>query len=90
MFYKTKKRVYDFKKFQTIRTFAEDIYEGEITFEEADDDQSNLANKIKDFISGTKPKNDKKRQEKEIVHKNLYNFYMVEKQFLMLLKVKYF
>ena len=65
LFYKKNKRTYNFKNFQTIRIFGEDIYEGEITFEEADEDQSNLANKIKDFISRTKPKNDKKKQEKE-------------------------
>ena len=31
--------------------------------------------KINDFIKGTKPKNKKKRQEKENVEKNLYYFY---------------
>ena len=47
-----------------MRTFGKDIYESEITLEEADEYQSNLANKIKDFIKKTKPKNDKKRQKK--------------------------
>ena len=74
LFYKTNKCKYNFKKFETIRTFGEDIHDGEITFEEADKDQSNLANKTEDFISRTKPKDDKKKREKEIVHKNLYNF----------------
>ena len=73
--YKTNKNTYSFENFQTIRTFGEDVYEGEITFEEADEYQSNLANKIKDFIRKTKPKNDKKRQEKEIVLENLHNFF---------------
>ena len=46
LIYKTKKHTYDFKKFQTIRRFGKDIYEGEITFEEADEYQSNLVDKI--------------------------------------------
>ena len=60
---------------KTIRTFGEDIYKGEITFEEADEDQANLVDKINNFVKKTKPKNDKKKQEKGIVRKNLYNFY---------------
>ena len=50
LFYKSNKNKYDFKNFQTIRTFGEDICNGEITLEEADKDQSNLVEKINDFI----------------------------------------
>ena len=74
LFYKSNKNIYNFKNFQTLRKFGEDIYEGEITFEEADEDQSNLAEEINYFIKKTKPKNDEKRQEKEIVKNNLYYF----------------
>ena len=49
------------KNFQIIRTFGEDIYNGEITLEEADNDQSNLLNEIKNFKYKTEPKSDKKR-----------------------------
>ena len=38
LIYKTSTRIYDSRKFNTIRAFGEDIYEGEITFEEADED----------------------------------------------------
>ena len=69
LFYKSNKNTYNFKNFQTRRTFGEDIYKGEITLEEADEDQSILVDKINNFIRGTKPKNDKKRQEKQIVKK---------------------
>ena len=44
--YKSNKNKYNFKNFQTIRIFGEDIYNGEITLEEADEYQSNLLNKI--------------------------------------------
>ena len=40
--YDTDKYKYDFKKFKTIRTFGKDIYEGIITLEQADEEQSDL------------------------------------------------
>ena len=63
LFYKSSKKPCDFKNFRTIRTFGEDIYKGQITFEEADEYQSDLLNKIKDFIAGTKPKSDENIQK---------------------------
>ena len=78
------------KNFQTIRTFGEDIYGGEVTLEEADKDQSDLVEKINDFIKKTKPKSDKKRQEKEDVEKNLYNFYEGREMVLNVFKSKIF
>ena len=57
--------IYDFRKFNTIRTFGEDIYNGKITLEEADEDQSDLADEINNFIKKTRPKNDEKKQEKK-------------------------
>ena len=35
---KSSKYAYDFRKFQTIKTFGEDIYDVKITLEEADKD----------------------------------------------------
>ena len=78
------------KNFQTIRTFGEDIYGVEVTLEEADKDQSDLVEKINDFIKKTKPKSDKKRQEKEDVEKNLYNFYEGREMVLNVFKSKIF
>ena len=75
LFYKSNKYWYDFKNFPTIRTFGEDIYDGEITIEEADRNQLHLARKITDFNMKTRPKSERKKQEKENVEKNLYNFY---------------
>ena len=37
------------ENFRTIRTFGDDIYNGEITLEEADKYQSDLLNEIKNF-----------------------------------------
>ena len=75
LIYKTSTRIYDSRKFNTIRTFSKDIYEGEITFEEAGEDQSDLIDEIKKFVYKTKPKSDKKKQEKEDTINNLCNFF---------------
>ena len=55
--------------------FGNDIYERKITLKEADEDQLDLLNEIRNFRDKTRPQNDKKKQEKEIVLKNLYNFF---------------
>ena len=90
LFYKSNKSKNNFKNFQIIRTFGEDIYNGEITLEETDKDQSNLVEKINDFIKKTRPKSDKKTQEKENVEKNLYNFYEGREMVLNAFKNKIF
>ena len=41
-------------------------------------------------MKNTKPRSQEKKQEKETVLKNLYNFLRVEKKPLMLLKAKHF
>ena len=88
--YKTNIHTYDFQNFQTIRTFARDIYNGEISLEEANEDQGKLLNEIIYFNKKTKPKNEIKKQEKENVIKSLRNFYNSRKKVIMLLIVKYF
>ena len=55
--------------------FGRDIYEGKITLEEANEDQDNLSNGIRNFEYKTRLQNNKKKQEKEIVFKNLYKFF---------------
>ena len=40
--YDTDKYKHDFRKFKTITTFGKDIYEGKITLEQADEEQSDL------------------------------------------------
>ena len=41
---------YDFRKFNAIRTFGEDIYHGKIILEEADESQSDLLGEIKNLM----------------------------------------
>ena len=41
--------------------FGRDIYEGKITLEEANEDQTNLLNDIRNFKKNIRPQNDKKK-----------------------------
>ena len=52
--------------FRTIRTFGRDIYHGEITFKEADEDQASLLNEIMNFRDKTKPQDEEKNQKKKM------------------------
>ena len=73
--YETNEYTYSFKNFQTIKTFGRDIYEGKITIEEANEYQTDVLVEIISFKKHTKPRSQEKKQEKEIVLKNLYNFF---------------
>ena len=61
--YDAGKYTYDFRTFNPIRTFGEDIYEGKLTLEEADEDQFDLADQINKFIKKRRPKNYDKKQD---------------------------
>ena len=73
--YKTDEYTYSFKNFQTIKTFGWNIYEGKITIKETDKYQTDLLTEILNFRKNTKPRSQEKKQEKEIVLKNLFNFF---------------
>ena len=88
--YKTNGNTYDFRKSRTIRNFGKDIYEGEITLDETDKDQSDLLNEIKNFSDKTRRKSPEKKQEKKLLVITSINFIVQEKWFLKVLKAKYF
>ena len=66
LFYKSGKKTYNFKDFQTIRTFREDIYEGETTLDEADEYQSDLANKIDGLLKTQSPTLKRKNKKNKL------------------------
>ena len=88
--YERNEYTYSFENFQTIKTFRQDIYQGKITIKQADDYQKYLLVEIMSFKKHTKPRSLEKKQEKEMILKNLYRFLRVDKKFLTLLKAKYF
>ena len=73
--YEKNEYIYSFKNFQTIKTASRDIYEGNITIEEANKYQTSLLAESMSFKKNTKPRSQEKKQEKEILLENLYNFY---------------
>ena len=75
LIYKRNEYTYCFKNFRTIKTFGTDIYEVKITIEKANEYQTDLLAEIMNFRKNTKPRSQEKKQEKEIVLKNLYNFF---------------
>ena len=85
--YGTKTDTYDFRTFRAIRTFGDDISNGKITLEEANESQANLAEGIVNFTYKTRPK--AKRKKKSLVKTCIISM-MAERLFLMLLRVKYF
>ena len=62
--YKAKEKN-DFRKYQRVRAFGEDIYNGTITLEEADNKQSDLMNVIINFNYKARPKTFNKKQMKK-------------------------
>ena len=64
--------IYSFKNFQTVKTFGRDIHEGKITIEEANEYQTNSLGEIMNLR--------KKKQEKEVVLENIYNFFEVREK----------
>ena len=88
--YRASEYTYSFQTFRTIRAFGRDIYNGETTLKEADEDQASLLNEIIDFREKTKPQDEEKKKKKEDVLTNLYKFFEGREKVLMLLIVKYF
>ena len=80
---------YIFKTFKTIKAFGRDIRNGETNLKEADEDQSRLLFEIINFKNKTKPQNSEKKR-RMIFLKTCMRIALVEKEFLMLLKVKYY
>ena len=74
LIYETNEYKYSFKKFQRVKTFGRDIYESKITIKEANEYQTDLLADIMNFKKNTKQRSPEKKQKKEIVLQNLYNF----------------
>ena len=55
------KYAFDFQNFQTISTFGRDIYNGKVTTEKAEEDQSDLLFGILNFKKKAKPKSPEKK-----------------------------
>ena len=78
-----------FKIFKQWKLLVETSITAKITLKEAGEDQSNLLVEIMNSKNKTTPQ-DPKKKKKKILLNTCMHFLMVEKEFLMLLKAKYF
>ena len=89
--YETDEYTCSFKNLQTIKAFGWNIYEGKITYKEADEYQTDLLTEILNFRKNAKPKSqEKKNKKRELFLKTCIIFLRVDTKLLTLLKEKYF
>ena len=90
MIYYSSKEPFDYKTFKTIRSFGENIYNGKITINEANQEQANLVEYTLNFNNKARQKNkdDKKIKETFLILQKI--FMKVGNLLSMLLRVDYF
>ena len=83
LIYRTNNYIYNFQKFELIRSFAKNICEGKITLENADNEQASLLLEIDDFKKETKSKHffNNKKQRRDTLH-SLNTLYEVREKLL--------
>ena len=75
--HETKKSVYDFPQFETIRSFGDNIYAGKINTDEAEMDQSNLLENIVEFNDKSRPKTKDGKSKKRDTYKSVNTFFQL-------------
>ena len=90
LIYETNEYTYNFKNFQTIKTFGRDIYEDKTTIEEANEYETDLLAEIMNFRKIRNQGVKKNSKKKKLFLKTCIIFLRLEKKFLTLLKAKYF
>ena len=87
--YEPDKYVNNFRQFESIISFAKNVFSRKISLDDTDKDQSDLSNKFIGFNKITRTRDIEKRKLK-ILLKTQMHLIKVEKWFPMLLKVEYF
>ena len=80
--YKTDRYVYNFQKFETIRSFSKNIFAGKITLGNSNKDQSDLLNNFIDFNKRTKLRDIEKVKLKQDATESLNALYKSRKVIL--------
>ena len=75
MKYESNKHIYDFKKFQTIRSFGDSIFNRTITIREADKKQSNLLERILKSNDKVRPGSKTHKEKKINIYESIYTLY---------------
>ena len=72
---KANKYKYDFQQYETIRTFGDSIYNGKTSRDEAEMDQTNLLDNLKDFNDRSRPKTAESKNRKRNTYQSAYALY---------------
>ena len=75
MVYYSTKEPFNFNAFETIKSFAENIYSGKITINEVDQEQIDLLEYILNFNHKARPKNKDDKKNKRNVFNSAKNLY---------------
>ena len=67
---KKKDNTYDFQKFKTIRSFGRNIYNNDLSLDDALEQQIRLKDDINIFKESTKPKKSVRKEKKTLTRKN--------------------
>ena len=87
--YKTKKYMYDFLQYETIRSFGESIYTCKASIAEAEEHQKNLLKNMAEFDDKARPRAKKGKDKQEDTYKSVYDLCKGHSD-LMLSHVEYF
>ena len=66
---------YDFKQYETIRSFGESIYTGKSFIDEAEEDQNNLLKNMVEYNNKSRPKNEEGKVKKRDTFDSLNALY---------------
>ena len=75
LLYKTNKYRYDFQQYETISSFGDSIYNGKISIDEGDIDQSSLLDGLKDFNDKARPKTAEGKNKKWNTYEGAFALY---------------
>ena len=65
--YETNRYEFDFQQFETLKSFGDSIYNGKISIDEADIEQTNLLENIVNFSNKSRPRSKKVRIKNKIL-----------------------
>ena len=77
MIYKSSKYINDFRKFWTIRSFRDSVFNGKITINEADKKQSNVLDVILNFNDKVRPRSKADKKKNINTYESANAFYEV-------------
>ena len=73
--YETRKYIYDFEQYETIRSFGDSIYTRKANIVEAEADQNNPLKNIVEFTEKSRPRSKEGKDKKRDIYESAYALY---------------